>query len=272
MQCGRTNSADPIPTEISTTDRKPLNIMKNILNCLLIIVGFASCSKAKFSVSPQQFPSTSLINHYEYFEGEHKFNQLGTAFLLKYKNDTFAITAKHILAVLKPDSIKNLTLDNFMKNWTMSPLNNQNEIVTIDKLLNEDKKESLNSKTLYEKDWLVFSIKENKANVIPLEFRDKPLVKAEKLYAIGWTRHMKEGNQRVYEFEYYKTKGTHHLMKKILIPEKMGGLSGAPVVDKNGKLVGIVSYSKFNLISMEKMFAPVGTDDLKSFLDDYSDN
>ncbi len=246
--------------------------MKNIFHYLFLIIALASCSPGIISVSEKQFPPISLINHYEYFNGEHEFNQLGTAFLLKYKNDTFAITAKHILAVLKPDSLKNLTLDNFIKNWTMSALNKQNEIVTIDKLLNEDKNESLKSKTIYQKDWLVFSIKENKAKVIPLEFREKPLVKGEKLYAIGWTRHMKEGNQRVYEFEYYKTKGTHHLMKKLIIPEKMGGLSGAPVVDNDGKLVGIVSNGEFNLFTMEKMLAPVGTIELKAFLDNYLNN
>ncbi|NJO92188.1 MAG: hypothetical protein HC831_26885 [Chloroflexia bacterium] len=68
-----------------------------------------------------------MINHYEYFNGEHEFKQLGTAFLLKYKNDTFAITAKHILAVIKPDSLKNLTLESFVKAWTMRPLNKENE-------------------------------------------------------------------------------------------------------------------------------------------------
>lgn len=243
--------------------------MKNSFHYLFFITVFASCSKAIVADSEKQFPSISLINHYEYFEGEHEFEQLGTAFLLKYKNDTFAITAKHILAVIKSDSAKNLTLENFVKTWTMSPLNNENEIVIVDKLLNENKNESLKSDTLYEKDWLVFSIKENRANVLPLEFREKPLLKGEKLYAIGWTRHMKEGNQRVYEFEFYKTKGSHHLMRKLIIPEKMGGLSGGPVVDEDGKLVGIVSKSDFSLFTMENMLAPVGTDDLKSFLDNY---
>ncbi|WP_346857366.1 trypsin-like peptidase domain-containing protein [uncultured Draconibacterium sp.] len=243
--------------------------MKKTLYFLLIVVAFVSCSKANISVSPQPFPSTSLINHYEYFEKGNKFNELGTAFLLSYKNDTFAITAKHILAVLKPDSLKNLTLDNFIKGWTMSPLNKENERVVLGKLLNEDKNESLKSKTLLTKDWLVFSIKENTSKVVPLEFREKPLPKGEKLYAIGWTRHMKDGDQRVYEFEYYKTRGTHHLMKKRMIPEKMGGLSGAPVVDKDGKLVGIVSNSKFSVLAMQEMFAPVGTADLKAFLDNY---
>lgn len=243
--------------------------MKKLFYFLLFIIAFSSCSKAKVSVSDMKFPPTCLINHFEYFGGEHEFNQLGTAFLLKYRNDTFAITAKHILAILKPDSIKNLTLENFIKNWTMSPLNKENEIVIIDKLLNEDKSENLKSKTLFEKDWLVFSIKENRSNVIPLEFRETPLVKGEKLYIVGWTRHMKEGSQRVYEFEFYKTNGTHLLLKKLIIPEKMGGLSGGPVVDSNGKLVGIVSNSKFSFWNMENMIAPVGLVELKEYLDNY---
>ncbi|MFC2138352.1 hypothetical protein ACFLTE_09275 [Bacteroidota bacterium] len=243
--------------------------MNKRLLYLSIIILLVSCSKAKISVSDKQFPPVSLINHYEYFGGKHKYNQLGTAFLLKYRNDTFAITAKHTLAVLKPDSIKNLSLENFIKSWIMSPLTKENEIVVVDKLLNEDKSESLKSRSLFEKDWLIFSIKENNAKVIPLEFRETPLVKGEKLYAVGWTRHMKEGDQRVYEFEYYKTKGAHHLMKKLIIPDKMGGLSGGPILDEDGKIVGIVSTSKFSIIAMEKLFAPVGTDDLKAFLDNY---
>jgi len=244
--------------------------MRKILFYLILIIIFASCSHAIFSVSEKQFPSISLVNHCEYYnKGEHEFKRVGTAFLLKYKNDTFAITAKHILAGIKPDSSKNLTLENVVKTWTMSPLNKEDEIVLVDKLLNEDKNERVKPENFREKDWLVFSIKENKAKVNPLVFREKSLKKGEKLYAIGWTRNMKEGDQRVYEFEFYKTKGTHHLLKKLIIPDEMGGLSGAPVIDEEGKLVGIVSKSEFSFFTMESMLAPSNAVDLKVFLDNY---
>lgn len=58
-------------------------------------------------------------------------------------------------------------------------------------------------------------------------------------------------------------------MKQLLIPDSMDGFSGAPVVDKDGKLVGIVSGSQFCFSTMQKMFWPVGTDGLKAFLDNY---
>lgn len=248
---------------------KKMLAIKKIILYVSVVTMLCSCSKAKVAVSDKQFPPISLVNHYDYYSGEHKYHQLGTAFLLKYRNDTFAITTKHTLAFLKPDSIKNLTLDNFIKTWTMHPLNKENEVVITDRLLNEDKSESLKGKDKFVKDWLVFSIKENNAKVTPLEFREAPLKKGEKLYAVGWTRHMKEGEQRVYEFEYYKKKGTHHLMRRILIPEKMGGMSGGPVIDDTGKLVGIVSGHEFSILAMEKMLSPVGTDDLKAFLDNY---
>lgn len=243
--------------------------MKKLILISAIALMLASCSKPKTGESDKQFPPISLVNHYEYFSGDHEFQQLGTAFLLKFQNDTFAITTKHTLAVLKTDSLKMLTLDNFIKTWTMSPLDKPEEKVIIDRLLNEDKNESLKSKKMRETDWLIFSIKENRSNVLPLEIRETPLKKGEKMYAVGWTRHMTEGKQRVYEFEYYRQNGNRHFMKMKLIPGLMGGLSGGPVVDENGKLVGMVAGNKFCYMAMQNMFWPVGMDGITAFLTEY---
>ena len=67
--------------------------MKKIVFYSLLTLVIVSCSNAKVYVSDKKFPPVSLVNHFEYVGGEHEFNQLGTTFLLSYKNDTFAVTA-----------------------------------------------------------------------------------------------------------------------------------------------------------------------------------
>jgi hypothetical protein len=67
--------------------------MNKIVFYSLLMLSFVLCSNAKVSVSDKKFPPVSLVNHFEYVGGEHEFNQLGTTFLLSYKNDTFAVTA-----------------------------------------------------------------------------------------------------------------------------------------------------------------------------------
>jgi len=230
---------------------------------IIIVLG----NNVQGQVSSIKFPPISLINKLEFYNSENDWDRIGCGFLLKYREDTFAITAKHVLAVAKPDSMKYLSLDGYVKRWTLRPLNNETENVVVDALLNEDKKVTLRSRQIFMDDWLVFTIKENNSNAQPVEFRETPLKKGERLYVVGWTRHMSEGEQRVYEFEYFKTKGTHIYLKNIIVPEKFGGLSGSPVLDENGLLVGIVSNSIFNVLRMKKIFSPCSVENLKQFLE-----
>lgn len=230
--------------------------MKAILLLLFLFTFTGSYSFSQNGVSQKTFVPISLMNKIEFHDA--KFNQpkFSCAFLLTYKNDTFAITAKHLLKIIKTDKMNAVSFENELKNWSFYPLNNTSETIVTDKLLNENKAESLESKSTFEKDWLVFSIKENHANIKPLQLRTSPLIMGEKLYVVGWTRKMEEGEQRVYEFEYHKTIGNRILLKEVIVPEKFGGLSGAPLVDENGLAVGIVSNATIDPESNEKYFSP----------------
>lgn len=240
--------------------------MKRIIYTCVILIVFSSCDKPE-KLSTKTFPPVSLINKVDFVEPDKDWDNIACAFLLKYHEDTFAVTAKHILNVIKTDSMKYLTIDGFIKDWSFRQLSKDDECVVAEKLLNQDLSEILSSKTVFQNDWLVFSIKSNKSIVKPLEFRETPLKKGEKLYVVGWTRKMKEGDQRIYEFEYYKTKGNHILLKEICVPKLFGGLSGSPVLDENGLLVGIVSNKTFEITALKRMFSPCKVDNLRCFLD-----
>lgn len=233
------------------------------LFALLIITACTGQEK----VSDKTFEEITLVNKIDFFDSKLDQPKFSCGFLLQYNKEIYAVTAKHLLKIIKPDKMKTLSFENNIKSWTLYPLENKSEIVICDKLLNENKSELLEAKSTYENDWLLFSIKENHSKIKPLEIRTTPLLTGEKLYVVGWTRKMENGKQRVYEFEYYKTINNRILLKDIIVPEQFGGLSGSPVVDEKGMLVGIVSNGTVDPETGKKYFSPCSATTLLAFLE-----
>lgn len=238
----------------------------------LLVIFFFSVYSCQNKTSTKTFDDIALVNKIEFNDAELNQSRFGCGFLLEYKNRTFAVTAKHLLQVIKPEKMKVLSFDDYIKSWSFYVLDKKDELVTTDTLLNTNKSESLKEKSSYVNDWLVFSVQKNNSNAKILKIRETPPRSGEKLYAVGWTRTMESGSQRVYEFEYYKTVHNRMLLKDVVVPDKFGGLSGAPVVDQNGELVGIVSGGTEDPDTKKKYFSPCTLDNLVSFLDQYQRN
>ncbi|MGO4771971.1 trypsin-like serine protease [Flavobacterium sp. W22_SRS_FK3] len=233
---------------------------------LIALLILTACTGQE-KVSTKTFEEITLVNKIDFFDSKLDQSKFSCGFLLRYNNEIYAVTAKHLLKIIKPDKMKTLSFENNIKSWSLYPLENKSEIVICDKLLNENKSELLVAKSTYENDWLLFSIKENHSKIKPLQIRVNPLIAGEKLYVVGWTRKMESGKQRVYEFEYYKTINNRILLKDIIVPEQFGGLSGAPVVDEKGMLIGIVSNGTVDPETDKKYFSPFSAITLLPFLE-----
>lgn len=233
------------------------------LFALLIITACTGQEK----ISDKTFEEMTLVNKIDFFDSKLDQPKFSCGFLLQYNNEIYAVTAKHLLKIIKPAKMKTLSFENNIKSWSLYSLENKAETVVCDKLLNENKSENLEAKSTYENDWLLFSIKENHSKIKPLQIRTTPLITKEKLYVVGWTRKIESGKQRVYEFEYYKTINNRILLKDIIVPEQFGGLSGAPVVDEKGMLVGIVSNGTVDPETDKKYFSPCTAITLLPFLE-----
>ena len=152
---------------------------------------FCFCSSEKkdtandsWTALPQdQWPQVTMINDIEYTDGRHPV--AGCSFLLDTGNDTIAVTAKHILTYFKSAEMNSVSFNNTFKSWKMYPKNSVNDIVVIDKIINEDSVEPVD-KIPSKKDWLLFSVKEKSKNIKPLKFRTTPLIPSEDVYIIGW--------------------------------------------------------------------------------------
>ncbi|UOQ54519.1 trypsin-like serine protease [Hymenobacter cellulosivorans] len=234
-----------------------------LLPLLLLTV---ECSGQE-TVSQKTFPDIALTNQIDFTDPQFDQARFSCGFLLKHHNDTVAVTAKHLLKVIKTKEMNTVSFGNSIKAWSLFSLSNKGNKVVTKALLNENKAELLEDKATYDDDWLVFSLSANHTAVKPLEARSTPLTPGEKLYVVGWTRKMEAGPQRVYEFEYYKTIDHRLLLKDLIVPEQFGGLSGAPVVDEQGLVVGIVSNSTMDPATKKKYFSPCALDGLLAFLE-----
>ena len=215
---------------------------KKIITILFVSGLLINCS----SIEEISKRPIGLINNVSYYDAEFNNSNASNGFLIQFKNNNYAITAKHILMIAKTDKMKFVDFEDDLKQWKMHPKNDSTQYVVLDKLLSVNRKDSLTWNYMNENwdtynDWLVFSIKENKSKYKPLTVRKKPLVKEEDLYVFGWSYEDTIGPQRMYEYKFDEVDGNYYNLKQIKGPKSLGGLSGSPVVDKKGRVVGLVS-------------------------------
>ena len=186
-----------------------------------------------------EWPLITMINQIEYTDKNHPV--AGCGFLLDTGDEILAATAKHILTYFKSETMKSVCFNNTLKLWKMFPKNNPDDVVIVDKLINEKPEEPL-ERIPSEIDWLLFTIKQRSPNIQPLKFRPGPVKKGERVYIVGWRYTDKDCPQVVYEGNFVrKEKGSLLITTKELSDNTMPGLSGSPVIDSKGYLIGIMS-------------------------------
>ncbi len=230
----------------------------------LLLVSLVGCSMTQSA----KLKDMALINGISFYDSEYDNNNAGNGFVVNFDGKNYAITAKHVLLIAKTDEMKFVDLEGELKHWRMYARNNPAIYLTIEKLLNSDKSEKLEWESMSD-DWLVFSIKENKTGFESLRFRETALIKGESLYAIGWTYQDTGGPQRIYRFKYDVTEGNLHTLVQVKGPKELAGLSGSPVVDQNGLLVGVVSSGWEDEDTKVSYLQASKASDIKRFLESY---
>jgi hypothetical protein len=187
----------------------------------------------------EQWPQISMINSIRYTDKD--FPVAGCGCLLDTGDEIYAVTAKHVLLYFKSKKMDSVHFKGTLKSWKMFPKNNPKDIVVLDKLVNEDKNELLPDLIPAAQDWLVFTVKERSKNIQPLKFRKEPLHSGERIYIVGWRYTDKNCTQRIYEGKFVRMdKGSFLVSAPVLADNTMPGLSGCPVIDSNGNLIGIL--------------------------------
>lgn len=201
---------------------------------------FASAAGSDWAAKPRdEWPQIALVNEIEYVDKHHPI--AGCGFLLDTGSDTLAVTAKHVLKYFKSETMQSISFGSTLETWKMYPKGNPDDFVIIDRLLNEDSEESLDD-IPSPRDWLLFTIREKSPQIQPLRLRQTPLVKGEPIYIVGWRYSDKNCRQRIYAGNFERLDESCVLVStEELSDNTMPGLSGAPVIDAQGDVIGLMS-------------------------------
>ncbi|WP_286232960.1 trypsin-like peptidase domain-containing protein [Thalassotalea sediminis] len=220
-------------------------------------------------ISPTHATQYSGINKLTFHNAANNKHFVGNGFLLKHNNKLYAVTVKHTLLEAKTPEMKTVSIKNHIRDWRIHPNQSPDQYVKLGKLLNADGNEAINMKIL-EKDWLVFEVIENKSPLAILTLRSTPVPAGETLTAYGCSYVNQETCQQdIYTGTFLSAEPNNlRIAMPNLTFNKLSGLSGSPVLDNQGQVVGIVSNIMKSSTGEGFDFAPANLKYLKTILAD----
>jgi hypothetical protein len=184
-----------------------------------------------------QWPQMVLTNSAK-FKG-HSGLQGASSFLLKGAGErTLAATALHLLGpnggvvpTLPPES-----LDSALDSWVMFPRTKPGNFVTI-------YGQGLATPSDKASDWLLLDIKSPSGPLpaVPLTLRPTPVSVGEEVFLIGVPYIESDRMQNVYRGKITERADPDWFRYRLETPVDIRGFSGAPILDKNGWVVGVIT-------------------------------
>lgn len=242
--------------------------------CFVLVILPLSCfpqsAENWITLPREQWPTIALINHVFFENGDRyvhpSFDYAGTAFLIDNGDETLGVTAKHVLWIARNKKTNKVQINSDLGRWIMKPKGNSLDSVVVDKLLNEDSTEALEgaASTILERDWLIFSIKSKSPKIHPLKPRYTPVKPGETVYIIG--NPYGDSTVQVLESKILNKLGMDILIEQL--PDKpMSGVSGSPIIDSNGFVIGIFSSTSTDAITGKGVYVATSTEYLRDVLD-----
>ena len=181
-----------------------------------------------------QSPQALLANGATFTDGQHLDG--ASAFLVQAGPRQYAVTANHLLGPdggIEPKKMRS-QLNGELVSWKLFARQRAADTVRLDKLLNAADSDS--------SDALVFSIRNGKTSYQALTPRYDAPAKGEEVYLIGCPYAESDCTQNRYPVRVEDTSATEYLLTENESPN-LSGFSGCPVVDKQGRVIGLLSSS-----------------------------
>ena len=181
-----------------------------------------------------QSPQVLRTNAATFTDGQHLDG--ASAFLVQVGQRQYALTANHLLGEdggIEPRKMRS-QLNNELVNWKLFARQRAADTVRLAKLLNVADADS--------SDALVFSLKGGPGKYQALTPRYEAPAAGEEVYIIGCPYAEADCTQNRYPVRVVAATATEYLLAENESP-KLSGFSGCPIVDKQGRVLGLLSFT-----------------------------
>ena len=197
-----------------------------------------------------------LICDAKFKDSQYDNAHAGSACLVKVDKKTYLVTAKHVLYFAKTQSMNSVSFGDSLLSWNCYPKDRPSKTVKAGRLINEDRNEKLEG--MFEGDWLIFEIQGKLPEELAVyNIRKEALEPGEVIQFLGYP-YKKEDNSPIRIKGKFSTYTKHNNFKAEVPAAHYNGCSGGPVLDADGKLIGLVSMGWFNEETNEMTFEPTG--------------
>lgn len=179
-------------------------------------------------------PQVLLTNDATFADGQYM--EGASAFLVQVGQKQYALTANHLLGEdggIEPAK-KRSSVNDGLVSWKLFARQRAADTVRLEKLLNAVDSDS--------SDALVFSIRGGKSSYQALTPRYDAPAQGEEVYLIGCPYAEEGCAQNRYPVTVEETSATEYLVTENESPV-LSGFSGCPVVDKQGRVIGLLSFT-----------------------------
>lgn len=195
-------------------------------------------------------PQVLLTNDGQFADGQRL--EGASAFLVQVGQNQYAVTAKHLLGEdggIEPQKTPS-QLNKEIVAWKLFARQRTTDTLQIGQLLNTLDGDS--------SDALVFSLKSPTTKYQALTPRYDAPAKGEEVYLIGCPYAEEGCAQNRYPVRVVETSATAYLLTENADPN-LQGFSGCPVVDKQGRVIGLLSSSlKYESGETLTLITPIG--------------
>lgn len=216
---------------------------------LLTLVFHVSCSHNQAEMngdwhpgSQESWPSFLLTS--EIVFTDQTFTDFASGFLLRYREDTFAITSKQLFMAFSGMGIFTIDFQDKLQSWTMYPPGDREQRIVLGALLNPDSTElSALPHSTSTTDWLIFEVEENSSDVRILELAGKGLEKGDQVWSGFVDRNQPSSPEGVVRYSAFVLQlfDNQIFFQSDQTVTNPGWITGSPLLNRNGEVTGVLT-------------------------------